>query len=165
MLLEKWCQQTCSKQVCRKPSICKKHNYLGSAVKQVMPICHWVFGWMWLGCSMREEFEKRRLVKHYKKQVVNVLMQALYKASCLFGSNEIKCCNQAGHIIPTLPCPPHCLQKNFSLLGLPQVPMSKFIQRSEKMHKERKTVKQDKIIIVLPINKVKDLQFLLKGYR
>ena len=33
------------------------------------------------------------------------------------------------------------------------------------MQKQRKTVKQDKIIIVQPLNKVKDLQLLLKGYR
>ena len=33
------------------------------------------------------------------------------------------------------------------------------------MQKERKTVKQDKIIIVQPLNKVKDLQFLFKGCR
>lgn len=33
MLSEKWCLQTCSKQDCHKPPICKKHNYLWSAVK------------------------------------------------------------------------------------------------------------------------------------
>ena len=42
---------------------------------------------------------------------------------------------------------------------------NKFNQRSEKMQKERKTVKQDKIIILQPLNKVQDLQFFLKDYR
>lgn len=32
------------------------------------------------------------------------------------------------------------------------------------MQKQRKTVKQDKIVIVQPLNRVKDLKFLLKGY-
>ena len=48
---------------------------------------------------------------------------------------------------PPCPTPASCLLKNFSLLGLPQVPKSKFNQRSEKMQKDRKTVKQDKIIL------------------
>ena len=32
------------------------------------------------------------------------------------------------------------------------------------MQKERKTVKQNKIIIIWSLNEVKDLYFLLKGY-
>ena len=40
-----------------------------------------------------------------------------------------------------------------------------FNQRSEKMQKQRKAVKQDKIIILQSLCKVKDLWFLLKGYR
>ena len=40
--------------------------------------------------------------------------------------------------------PASCLQKNFNLLGLPQVPKSKFSQRSEKIQKQRKVVKQEK---------------------
>ena len=65
------------------------------------------------------------------------------------------------------PCPPPAshLQINYSLLDPPKVPKGKFSQRSEKMQKERKTIKQDKIIKVQPLNKVKDLQFLLKGNR
>ena len=34
-----------------------------------------------------------------------------------------------------------------------------------KCKKQRKIVKQDKIIIVQPLSKVKDLYFLLKSYR
>ena len=65
------------------------------------------------------------------------------------------------------PCPPlvSCLQKNLSLLGLPQVPKNEFHQRSEKMQKQGKRVKQDKIRVVYPLNKVKALQFLLEGCR
>lgn len=44
--------------------------------------------------------------------------------------------------------PASCLQKHFSLWGLPWVLKSKFNQRTEKMQKQRKTVKQGKIIIV-----------------
>ena len=66
---------------------------------------------------------------------------------------------------PQHPCPPPapCLWKNFSLLDLPQVLKSTFNQRSEKMQKERKTVKQDKIIIA--IKQSQGLQFLLGGCR
>ena len=38
--------------------------------------------------------------------------------------------------------------ENISLLGLPWASKNKFNQRSDKMKQERKTVKQDKIIIV-----------------
>ena len=62
------------------------------------------------------------------------------------------------------PLPASCLQKNISLLGLPQVPKNTFNQRNEKMQKEKKTAKQDKIIRVWPLNKVRDLWFLLEGY-
>ena len=41
-----------------------------------------------------------------------------------------------------------CLQKSFSPLGLPLVPKRKYNQRNEKMHKQRKTVKQNKIVLV-----------------
>ena len=51
------------------------------------------------------------------------------------------------HLHPAI-SPASSLQKSFSLLGLPQVPKSTFNQRSEKMQKQRKAVKQDKIIIV-----------------
>ena len=44
-------------------------------------------------------------------------------------------------------------------------PDSKFNQRSEKMKKQRKTVKQDQIIIVQSLSKVKDFLFLLKGQK
>ena len=50
-------------------------------------------------------------------------------------------------LLPTwLPCPPStsCLQKIFSLLGLPQVPKSK---SGKWENAERKTVKWDKIIV------------------
>ena len=49
---------------------------------------------------------------------------------------------------PHVLCLPLVCKKNLSFLGLPQIPKNKFNQRSEKMQKERKTVKQDKIIIV-----------------
>ena len=56
---------------------------------------------------------------------------------------------------PPPPCPPPdlCLQRNFSLLDLPEVPKTKFNQRTEKMQKERKTVKQDKVITVQPLKR------------
>ena len=40
MLLEKWCRQTGStlSQGCHKPSMCKKMQYLQTALKQVMPV-------------------------------------------------------------------------------------------------------------------------------
>ena len=40
----------------------------------------------------------------------------------------------------------------------------KLIREVRKMQKERKTVKQDKILRLSPFNKVKDLQFFLKDY-
>ena len=40
------------------------------------------------------------------------------------------------------------------LLKPPQGPKNKFNQRSDKMQKERKIVKEDKIMIVYPLNKV-----------
>ena len=40
-----------------------------------------------------------------------------------------------------------CVEKLY-LLDIPQVPNYKFNQRSEKMQKEKKTIKQDKTIIV-----------------
>ena len=48
------------------------------------------------------------------------------------------------------PCPPpaSCLQKNFSLLGPPQVPKNKFNQRNKKMQTQRTIVKEGKITIV-----------------
>ena len=70
----------------------------------------------------------------------------------------------SGTNLPSLcPLPAPWLQRNFSLLGLPQVPRNKFNQRSEKIQEQRKTVKQDKSD-GLAI-KVEDLQFLLKGSR
>ena len=39
------------------------------------------------------------------------------------------------------------LQENFSLLGLLQVPKNNFNQKDEKTQKERKIVKQDKIMM------------------
>ena len=54
-------------------------------------------------------------------------------------------------------------RKNSSLLSLLQVPKSKFNQRSEKMQKQRKTAKQDKIKTVQPLSKVKDLLVLPQG--
>ena len=67
---------------------------------------------------------------------------------------------------PSVQCPlsAPCPQKNFSLLGFPRVSKSIFNQRSQKMQKKRKTVKQDKIITVQPLNTVKDIQFLLRGF-
>ena len=62
---------------------------------------------------------------------------------------------------PAYPLPASLLQKNFSLRGLPRVPKNKFNQRNEKMQKQRKIVKQDKIIVVQALNKVKELQFPL----
>ena len=50
--------------------------------------------------------------------------------------------------LPLCPPPASYLYKNVSLLGLAQVPKNKFNQRSEKRQKQRKTVKQDKIILV-----------------
>ena len=47
---------------------------------------------------------------------------------------------------PTSPPLASYLWKNFSLLSLPLVPKDKSNQRSEKMQKQSKTVKQDKII-------------------
>ena len=44
-------------------------------------------------------------------------------------------------------------------------PKKKFNQRSEKMQKPRNAVQQDQIIKVQSLSKVKDLDFLLKGYR
>ena len=38
--------------------------------------------------------------------------------------------------------------EKLELLDIPQVPNYKFNQRSEKMQKEKKTIKQDKTIIV-----------------
>ena len=48
-----------------------------------------------------------------------------------------------------LPMSSTCLLpiENFSLLGLPWVPKNKFYQRSKNMQKERKTIKEDKIIL------------------
>lgn len=52
------------------------------------------------------------------------------------------------HRLPPCPLFPSCLQKDFSLLGLSRVTKNKFSQRREKMQKQRKIVKQEKIIIV-----------------
>ena len=54
MLLEKWHQYTCSMQGCHKPSVCKKMQYLWSAVnwsaiKWGMPVL-----WLWKVLISRE---------------------------------------------------------------------------------------------------------------
>jgi len=43
-------------------------------------------------------------------------------------------------------------------------PKNKLNQKSEKMLKQNKAVKQDEIVIVYSLNKVKDLYFIHKGY-
>jgi len=68
--------------------------------------------------------------------------------------------NRLPHRVLCLPL----VSRKTIFLGLPQVPNNKFNQRSEKMLKERETAKEDKII-VWPLNKIKNLYFLLKGYR
>ena len=61
--------------------------------------------------------------------------------------------NQSPHRAFPRTDPSHVLHlplsvENISLLGLPWASKNKFNQRSDKMQKERKAVKQDKIIIV-----------------
>ena len=51
------------------------------------------------------------------------------------------------------------------LLSAERLQSKNKLKRSEKMRKERKRVKQDKIIGGQPLSKAKDLQFLLKGCR
>ena len=52
-----------------------------------------------------------------------------------------------GHT-PSCPPPASCLQKNLSLLGIPQVLKSKCNQRTEKMQKEKKSVKQNNSLAI-----------------
>ena len=62
------------------------------------------------------------------------------------------------------PAPPAMEVQSFNRWTTREVqPESQFNQRSEKMKTQRKTVKQDQIIIVQSLNKVKDFLFLLKG--
>lgn len=47
----------------------------------------------------------------------------------------------------------------------PRVPKNKLNQRREQRQKQRETVNGDQMQIAYPLNRAKDLQFLLKGWR
>ena len=60
---------------------------------------------------------------------------------------------------------PLVCRKSLACYIFPEFQRVKLNQRSQRVQRQRKTLKQDKIIIVWPLPEIKDLQFLLKGYR
>ena len=79
----------------------KKESYSQRNAQRISPgwdlvmhgvlIFYWAFGWMWLGCSIRVEFEKRSLVKPPCKTDGKYFEVTLYKVTPLFGRSEKGC--------------------------------------------------------------------------